>query len=93
MANHASAVKRARQNEKRRARNQVQKSAVRTVVKKVRNALEAKNVKEAEASLPEAIVALSRGVSKNLFHKSNAARRISRLQSQVNRLKKSASAS
>lgn len=90
MASHASAAKRARQNEKRRERNQSQKSAVRTLVKKVRVALEAKNLGQAQAALPEAIRALAKGVSKKLFHKRNAARRISRLESQVNSLKKSA---
>ena len=88
MANHASAVKRARQNEKRRARNQAQKSSVRTLVKKVRVALSAKDPKAAEASLPGAVKALAQGVTKGLFHKNNAARRISRLVSQVKSLQK-----
>ena len=88
MATHASAAKRARQAERLRDRNQSQKSAVRTVVKKVRAALEAKDLKAAEASLPEAVRALSKGVSKSLFHKRNASRRISRLVKQVSSLKK-----
>jgi len=88
VANHASAVKRARQNEKRRARNQAQKSSVRTLVKKVRVALSAKDPKAAEAALPGAVKALAQGVTKGLFHKNNAARRISRLVTQVKSLQK-----
>ena len=88
MATHPSAEKRARQNEKRRARNSAQTSAVRTLVKKVRVALTAKDSKAAEAALPNAVKALAQGVTKGLFHKNNAARRISRLVKQVKSLQK-----
>ncbi|MCC6809162.1 MAG: 30S ribosomal protein S20 [Deltaproteobacteria bacterium] len=88
MANHPSAVKRARQNEKRRARNHARKTAVRTLVKKVRAALEAKDLKAAEAALPEAISALAKNVTKGVAHKRTAARKISRLTSRLNSLKK-----
>lgn len=88
MANHPSAVKRARQNQKRRARNHAKKAAVRTLVKKARVALDAKDLKAAEAALPAAISALAKSVTKGVAHKRTAARKISRLASRLNSLKK-----
>jgi small subunit ribosomal protein S20 len=88
VANHPSAVKRARQNEKRRARNHARKAAVRTLVKKVRGALEAKDPKGAEAALPAAISALAKSVTKGVAHKNTAARKIARLTRRVNNSKK-----
>lgn len=88
MANHPSAVKRARQNNKRRARNHAKKAAVRALVKKVRVALEAKDPKAAAAALPDAISALAKSVTNGVAHKRTAARKISRLTSRVNSLKK-----
>jgi small subunit ribosomal protein S20 len=88
VANHPSAVKRARQNDKRRARNHAKKAAVRTLVKKVRAALEAKDLKGAEAALPAAISALAKSVTNGVAHKRTAARKISRLTSRVSSLKK-----
>ena len=87
MASHVSAEKRARQAEKRRARNHARKSAVRTVVKQVRQALEKKDQKQVAQVLPNAISALAKGASKGAIHKRAAARRISRLTKAANALK------
>ena len=55
MANHASAEKRNRQRITRTARNKARKSAVRTFVKKVRAAIDAKDVAGASTALRAAV--------------------------------------
>lgn len=84
MANHRSAIKRHRQSEKRKVRNITVKSAVRTAVKKVKDALTGGKIEEAKAGLKGAIVALDRAVSKGVLHRRNASRKVSRLTSAVN---------
>lgn len=86
MANHPSAEKRNRQRIKRTDRNRNAKSAVRTIVKKVRVALQAKDKTQAAASLPDAIVALAKAGTKGVLHKKTASRRISRLAKAVHKL-------
>ena len=87
MAIHLSAIKRARQNEKRRLRNQHTKSTVKTVVKKVRAAVEEKDVVGAREALLKAIPLIQKAHSKSVFHKKTSSRKISRLTRQVNALK------
>ena len=84
MPNHKSAIKRVRQNEKRRIRNRRVTSATRTFIKKVRSALEAGNVEDAKAALPEAVKALDKAVTKGVMHRNSASRKISRLTVAVN---------
>jgi small subunit ribosomal protein S20 len=83
---HASAQKRARQNEQRRQRNVSLRSALRTAVKKVVVAVHEHNVETAQAELPKAIRALGKATSKGIIHKNNASRKISRLTRHVNAL-------
>ena len=87
MATHASALKRARQSEKRRLRNKMAKSAIRTYAKKVLLAVEEKNEAQAAGALKEAVPAMQRAASKKVFHKRTVSRRISRLAKKVNALK------
>lgn len=84
MANHASAIKRHKQSEKRRARNAAVKSTLKTAVKKVKEAQTAGKADEAKANLLKAVSELDRAVTKGVLHKNNAARKISRLTKQVN---------
>ncbi len=84
MANHASAIKRHRQSEKRRQRNASVKSSLRTAVKKVKEAVETGKADEAKASLRNAITELDKAASKGVLHRNNAARRVSRLSRLVN---------
>lgn len=79
-------MKRARQNEKRRARNQARKTRVKRVVRDVRQALAQKNLEEAEAALQKAEPIIARVAGKAL-HWRTAARKISRLTRQVHALK------
>jgi small subunit ribosomal protein S20 len=83
---HASAQKRARQNEKRNRRNTMLRSALRTTVKKVVVALEAADIEAARTELPKAVRALGKATSKGIVHRNQAARKISRLTRQVNAL-------
>lgn len=78
MANHPSALKRMRQNEKKRVRNMSYKSKVKTAVKRFLKAGQ-ENAADAEALLGRATSLLYKGVSKGIFHKNTASRAISRL--------------
>lgn len=83
MANHASAEKRARQNEKRRERNRSVTSSVRTYVKKVREAIASGDKKAAQAALLVATKRIDQAVGKGVFHRATGSRYVSRLSSQV----------
>lgn len=85
MANHKSALKRHRQNLKRRARNSAVKSAVRTSVKKARASVGVEG-EDPAAAIKNAQVALARAGVKGVFHKRTVARRISRLALMQNKL-------
>jgi small subunit ribosomal protein S20 len=79
LANTASAEKRNRQAQKRRARNVAVRTGVKGAVKKVREALEKGDATSAKAALKAAEKALDGASSKGVLHKNTAARRISRL--------------
>lgn len=79
MANHKSAIKRARQNEIRRRRNKAVKTRCKTVTKEVRTAVAAGNLDEAVDKLPIAASAFDTAARKGVVHKRTAARKISRL--------------
>lgn len=84
MANrHASAIKRNRQNDKRRTRNRIVLSKVRTEVRKVREAVGSKDAGAATTELKTAIKELSKAASKGILHRNAASRRIARLSKQV----------
>jgi len=86
LATHKSAMKRARQNERRRLRNKSIRTRVKNVIKKVRLAVERKSLEEAQQALQEAIPVIDKAASKGVLHKRNAARKISRLTRKVNQL-------
>ena len=87
MASHPSAIKRARQNKKRRVRNAHVKTAVATHVKKVRLAIEKKDIEGAQQALAKAVPLIHRARSQGVFHKNTSARKISRLTRGVNAMK------
>ena len=86
MATHASALKRARQSEKRRLRNKMAKSAIKTHSKKVLQALAEKNHENASGALKNAVPAMQRAASKKVLHKKTVSRKISRLAKKINAL-------
>jgi small subunit ribosomal protein S20 len=89
MANHLSAKKRAVRNAKRGQMNKARTSRLRTTLKKVEQAINSGNAKDAEAALKKAQPELSKSVSKGLLKKNTAARKMSRLSAKVKALKKS----
>ena len=79
MANTRSAQKRNRQMIKRRARNTTVRSAVKTALKKAREALAAGDAGKAKEAVSAATHMLDRAASKGVLHARNASRRIGRL--------------
>jgi small subunit ribosomal protein S20 len=86
LAIHLSAIKRARQNEKRRLRNLQIKSTVKSSIKKVRASVEKQDVDGAQKALSKAIPLIQKARSKGVFHKNTCARKISRLTREVKAL-------
>ena len=87
MANIKSAKKRAKQAVVRNMRNTGQRSMLRTAVKKVIKALEAKDAAGAEAAFATAQPILDRYSSRGLIHKNKAARHKSRISAHIKALK------
>lgn len=88
MANHKSAEKRARQTERRTAVNKARRSRIRTFLRKVEEAIASGNQDAAAEALKVAQPELMRGVTKGVYHKNTASRKISRLASRVKALAK-----
>lgn len=88
MANHKSAEKRARQTIKKTAINKTRKSIVTTAVKKVRTAIASGSKTEAAKLLPAAQAELRKLAKTGVIKKETAARKTSRLASQVAKLAK-----
>jgi len=88
LANTKSAIKRIRQNEKRRARNRVYRGSARTFVKKARLAIENGDVEVARAATMQAVSALDKAAQKGVLHDNNVSRRKSRLMKQLAALEK-----
>lgn len=86
MANHKSALKRIKQNDKRNARNKHVRSTLRTFIKNVREAVAAKDPATAQEALVAAIPIIDSAASKGVIHRSNASRNVSRLTKLVNTL-------
>ncbi len=84
MANIKSAKKRVLVAEKKTARNKAIKSRVKTYVKKVEVAIEAKDVEAAKAALLVATSEIDKAAKKGIYHKNTSARKISRLTKAVN---------
>jgi small subunit ribosomal protein S20 len=87
VANIKSAKKRAKQAAVRNARNSAQRSMLRTAVKKVIKALDAKDASGAEAAFAVAQPILDRYSSRGLIHKNKAARHKARLNAHIKALK------
>lgn len=86
MANIKSAKKRVLVNQKKADRNKSIKSAVKTSIKKVEAAVVAKDKEAAVAALANAISTIDKATTKGVYHKNNAARKVSRLSKAVNTL-------
>jgi small subunit ribosomal protein S20 len=86
VANHKSAIKRARQNEKRRERNQALRSKAKTETKKALEAItKAGSREDALKALRLAERAMHKAASKGVLPKERASRKTSRLAAAVDR--------
>ena len=86
MANHKSAIKRARQNADQYDRNKAVKTGVKNVIKSLRQSAAAKPKEEAIKELNTAKSMIDKASKKRVVHKKTASRKISRLAKRVNRI-------
>jgi len=84
LANHKSAEKRTRQNEKRRMRNKAAKTRIKHLIKEVRLSSGAEPQEATSAKLNAAKATIDRAAKKHIIHKRTAARKISRLSKSIN---------
>ena len=84
LANIKSAKKRILVIETKTLRNKTIKSKIKTLVKKVELAVAENDKAAAEAALKVATSEISKAASKGVYHKNNAARKVSRLTKAVN---------
>lgn len=87
MAHTLSAQKRIRQTEKRRMRNRIYKSRMKTGIKNYLKTIEGGDVAAAEAQLTAIIKLIDKTATKGTIHKNEASRRVSRLTMKLNDLK------
>lgn len=86
MANTPQSKKRARQNERRQEINKARRSRIRTHLRRVEEAIASGDQAAAKEALQGAQPELMRGVSKGVFHRNTAARKLSRLSQRVKAL-------
>jgi small subunit ribosomal protein S20 len=82
LANTKSAEKRIRSNERKRVRNQMYRSRVKTMIRKAEQLIF--GGQPGEDAVREAISTLDKAAGKGIIHKNNAARRKSRLMKKLN---------
>lgn len=85
-----SAIKRARQAERRNLRNASIRSKIKTVSKRIEEAITEKNQENVKKFLREIIRTVNSAVSKGVLHKNTASRKISRLSKLANTVLKAA---
>jgi small subunit ribosomal protein S20 len=84
LANHKSAIKRARQNDVRRLRNKSLKTKIKNVIKDLRLSVSETSKEETLKKLDMAKSSIDRAAQKGVIHKKTASRKISRLSKLVN---------
>ena len=86
MANHFSALKRARQTAKRTATNRANTSQLRSALREMRESIAKGDKTGAEKTYRETVSALDKAIQKGVLHKNTAARYKSRLSARVRAL-------
>jgi len=86
LANHKSAIKRARQNADQHDRNKAVKTGVKNVIKALRQAAAEKPKEEAVKELNAAKSLIDTASKKGVIHKKTASRKVSRLAKRINRI-------
>ena len=87
MANHFSALKRARQTTKRTENNRSNTSRLRTELRKLRLALESGDAKQAKEAFGSTVSMIDKAVKNGVIHKNTGARYKSRLSARVAKVK------
>lgn len=86
MASHYSAIKRARQTERRTERNRANISHLRSIMRSFRETLAAKDKSKAEAGFRATVSAIDKAIQKGVLHANTAARYKSRLSARLKTL-------
>jgi len=86
VAIHKSVIKRQKQDVKKRERNTSVKSLLKTLSKKVEQAVEAKSADTAKTALVKAMKAYDKAASAGIVHRTTASRKISRLSTKVGKI-------
>ena len=86
MANHVSALKRARQTGRKTEVNRANRTRVRTSLRSLREALTKGDAKAAQEQYRETVSALDKSVQKGVLHKNTVSRYKSRLNARVKSL-------
>lgn len=86
MANIKNAKKRIKTSKTKTARNQIRKSNIKMYMKQIEALVKAGDKAGAQKKLIEATKAIDRAAYKGVFHKKNAAHKVSRLQKSVNKI-------
>jgi small subunit ribosomal protein S20 len=87
MANHLSALKRARQTERRTTRNRANTSTLRTQLRVLRETIAKGDKAAAEQTFRQTVSALDKAIQKGVLHQNTAARYKSRLSARLKALK------
>ncbi len=87
MANHKSALKRIRQNERRRLRNKMRKTRIKNLIKKVESAVAEKSYENAQNAFLSAQKYIDKIGKTSTLHRKTASRKVARLARLVNSLK------
>ena len=86
MKKNKSAIKKAKQSEGKRVRNAHVKSTMKTQIKKAITAIDASDKDNTGGLLKNAIASINKAASKNVIHKKNAARKVSRLSKKAHKV-------
>ena len=86
MKKNKSAIKKAKQSEEKRVRNAHVKSTMKTQIKKAITAIDASDKDNTGGLLKNAIASINKAASKNVIHKNNAARKVSRLSKKAHKV-------
>jgi small subunit ribosomal protein S20 len=86
VASHKSAIKRQKQALKKQEKNRSVKSMLKTLAKKVEQAIEAKSADTAKDALVKAMKAYDKAASAGIVHRTTASRKISRLSAKVGKI-------
>ncbi len=85
MANHKSAIKKYRRDEKKRLINKMNKTKMKNRIKKFRKEIEAGKIEEAKALFPQVMSVIDKSNTKGTIHKKTASRYKSRLTALLNK--------